>query len=303
MSYFYSVYNLIIQSELLLTNLPPVSAGNESKQVTISYGRVRKEDLPTPVHQGFLYQATSTYFWLNIPSVAQFLISNGQSIIIDPIDGIDEDSIRAFLYAICLEMLLRQRQLIVLSGYALQMGECGIAFLGGTGHATSLRQGLFYKRGYSFLADGFVALNNQGIILPGVAQINFWPSVVATLKLDVEELKTLRPNNEKLVLPLKEQYCSSPFPLKIIYTIKTHQQPDLFFSKVDKPQKLDYLQQLSGLNNSASCFESNRTLSSEVFNNIQMICIHLPATGLKLQLIADSIENNLNERGHNYVQS
>lgn len=305
MKYYYSVYNLLIESELLLPNLQTIDKTPDAiNPVTISYGTVGKEGLHLPAHQGFAYQATRTEFWLNIPSVARFLVSNGTSITIELTDGVDEESIHAFLLNTCMEVLLRQRQLIVMPGFAFKMGDYGISFLGGSGLGQSMLQGLFYKRGHSFLAGNFITLNDQGDILPGVAQVEFWPLVVSSLKLETFAIKTLRPTIKKWVFPLKQHYYSSPLPLKCIYTLKMHQQPDVVFSKIDEAHKLPYLQQLVAVNNLPIdlWYDTNNILPNpNAFNNIQLICIHLPMIGLKLQQIADSIENDLIERGHYYA--
>jgi hypothetical protein len=298
MTYCYSLYNFVVQSELPLLAPHHASTTNNINDVTISYGRVSKAGIANPVHQGFAYQASRTACWLNVPPVARFLVSNGQSIVIDPVRGADEDSILAFLFNTCLEVLLRQRQLTVIPGYALKMDNYGISFLGGSGLGQSMLQGLLYKQGYSFLAGNFIAFNDQGDMLPGIPQLEYWPTVISALKLENNVIKQLRPNIKKCVIPLEQQYHASPLRPKIMYTLKMHQQGDVLFTELHHENKLSYLQQLLAVNNLP--VELWSTLP-DLFNTIQMICIHLPMAELKLQHLADCIKQDVIERGHSYA--
>lgn len=294
MTYYYSLYDFIVQSELQLPAPPLPSSANS---VSISYGSVSPEGLANPVCRGFAYQASHTDFWLNIPSVARFLVSNGQSIVIDPIKGVDEDSIQAFLLSTCMEVLLRQRQLTVLPGYALKMGDCGIAFLGNTGLGQSMLQGLWYKQGYSFLTGNVVVFNSQGEMLPGTTQLDCLPTVISSLKLEKQVLKPLRPNLKKSVIPLGQQYHASPLHPQIIYTLKMHDRAEVLFTELDYNSKLSYLQQLM----------SSNILPVELWSTqpkadlISIVCIQLPMTELKLQPLAEAIKQDVMKRGHSYA--
>jgi len=298
----------VIQSQLILPSFQVLPAGyfleNAGHQITIFFGSVSQKGLSQPLNQGLTYQATATEFWLNIPFMARFLVSNGQNIIIDPVPGIDEESIRVFLLSTCLEVLLKQRQMTVIQGYALKLNDQGVVFAGNLGTGQSMLQGLLYKRGHIFLSGNFFALNNQGYILPGVAQLEFWQPVVSALGFAEQSLKMLRPNINKYIIPLEEQYYAKPLPLKVIYTWKTHQQGDIIFSPIDDANKKQYLQQLIKANNLPVGLwpeQHDNLCNSAVLDAIQIVCIQLPIKGLKLQQLVDSIENDLVERGHYYV--
>lgn len=302
--YYYSAYNLVIQSPLILPLLP-VALPVARTDVTIRFDLVSPLGLLNPLHQGLTYQATETEFWLHLPSIGRFLVAHGQDIIIDPADGIDEDSIRAFLLSTCFEMLLRQRQLLVLQGYALKWVDYSVAFAGALGKGQSLLQGLFYKRGHTFLTSKFVGLTNEAMVLPGIAQLDFLPSVVSALGLASDSLKTLRPRIKKYIMPLEHHsYCANSLPLRVLYTWKMHQHSDIIFSELDAPKKQPYLQQLVQANTLSAnlCQDKNaQKLLLEGLGHIEIVCIHVPGTGLKLPHLADSIERDLAKRGHCYV--
>lgn len=297
MTYYYSAYNFTVQSAFQLSALPVIFSSGKT-DISISYGLVSKEGLVCPTHQGFAYQENKTAFWLNIPSVARFSVSDGEHIIIEPVKGIDEDSVQVFLLGPCMEALLRQRQITILPGYALQLGDNGIAFAGSAGLGYSLLQGLWYKRGYSFSGGNFIALNHQGDVLPGTAQLEFWPEVIANLKLEANTKKTIRPNITKQVIFLDNNCFQRPVPLKIMYLVKTHHHPEVLFTQSSGEQKHAQVQQLLAGKNSPAYDYNNLSKS-----DMEIVVIHLPTSGFKLQQLAECIENDISKRGHSHAHS
>ena len=305
MKYHYSVYDFIIQSELELPGFPAASGITvSSPTVTIQFGKVSKTGLQNPTNQGLTYQTNSTEFWLNIPSIARFLVSNGQKILIDPVDQTDDDSIRTFLLSTCIETLLRQRQLILISGFALKLGSVGVAFAGTPGTGQSMLQGLFYKNGYSFLDGHFTVLNHQGFILPGIPQMELWPAITSVLGIDTQHLNQVRPEIQQYILPLIDQYYRNPLPVQTIYTVAMHQQPNIIFSTIDGAEKIKYLEPLIKTNDVSVnlWYENNHSLPNlDRLKSIPLVCINLPTSGLKLQQIIQAIENDVGERSLAHV--
>jgi len=295
MTYYYSAYGLILQSQLLLPCLPAsVNDIALPNQVRIIYGSVAQEGLDNPIIKTVTSQATKTQFWLNIPAIARFLVSDGQHIIIDPMAGIDEDSIRVFLLSTCLEILLKQRNILILPGFALERKGLGVCFAGS--HA--MLQGLFYQRGYTFLSSDVIALNSQVLLLPGIAQLEFWPNVLTALNLQRQALKPVRPGIEKYIIPLEEHYYPKSLPLKIIYILKRHQHSSIHFSSVDQK---DYWQQLIATPHLSAPLWHEQQTEINYFDEVEMICIQLPQSGLKLQELVTAIEHDLTQRGHCYA--
>lgn len=297
MTFCYSLYNLTVQSELPLPAPACASPNGNSSPVTISFGSVDKNGLASPMHQAFAWQSDKTDFWLNVPSVARFLISSGQCIVIDPVRDIDDDSVRTFLLGTCMEVLLRQRQLTVLPGFALKLGDYGVSFTGGSALGLAMLQALFYRQGYSFPGGNYIALTDKGDILPGISQLECTPPVLAALQLDKQVLKPVRPNIKKYIIPLAEQYHPRPLRCKLVYTLKMHQQADIRFEELNDDQKQFCLQKLLAANH----------LPVELWHDqppslpMQIIRIHLPVSGLKLQQLADCIKEDVMERGYSYV--
>lgn len=305
MKYYYSIYDLAIESCIefpFLTSSPVAQFSAIS--LRIDYAAVSPDGLNQPTQRAWGYQVKGSEFWLNVPSVARYLVSNGQHISIDKVHDADEDSIRSFLFSTCFEVLLKQRQLLVMPGYALKKNNQALVFAGMPGNGQAMLQGLFYKRGYNFVSAQTVAINQQAQVLPGIAQLEFWPAIAAALSLELPLLNTVRPAIKKYQVPLNDQYHPTALPLKLIYILDMHQQDRIVFSPIEGSNKINCLHQLLKTNSVSVdlCYEQNLTLPSlQVFDAIPIIGIHLPTTGLKLQQVVQAIEADIVERSLSYA--
>ncbi|MFC3909252.1 hypothetical protein ACFORL_09225 [Legionella dresdenensis] len=277
--YYYGAYDFLLQSQLALPGFSEKTIPADTADVTISYGEVSPVGLANPIEQGFAFQRNQTEYWLSLPTIARFLVCKGQTIIIEPAPNVDPDSITAFLLGPCLEALLKQRHLIILPGFALQIDQNAIAFTGTLGTGQAMLQAFFYKKGYSFLAGNTFALNHQGRVLSGLSHIELSQSIIKPLALSTPELRPLRPGIDKYLLPLAQQHCPDSLTLRTFYTLKMHQKSTITFSASNTNA---YLQQI--------CPDDS-----------EMIDIYLPKTGFKLQQIVDAINQDIVERGQHYA--
>ena len=111
----YYAFKLVIRSELFFPELLPLACNTDQDyDVLITFGSVDSQGIRNPLAKSLLYQVNEDSFWLTVPGVARFLISNGNSIVIDPIVGVDEDSIRLFVLGSCMGALLMQQNLITI---------------------------------------------------------------------------------------------------------------------------------------------------------------------------------------------
>ncbi|TAL61392.1 MAG: hypothetical protein EPN84_08085 [Legionella sp.] len=305
MKHCYAIYDFIIQSDLELPSLPSYTGSFENNSlVKIQYAAIDAAGLKNPNQQGFTHQRIAKEFWFQIPPIAKFLISNGDSISIDPRPGIDDDSIRAFLLSTCLEILLRQRNHLVIAGYSLKLDRQGILFAGIPNNGQAMLQGLLYKKGYTFLSSQFTAVNAQAELLPGVPQLEFWPAVASALDLGVPGLSTIRPEIKKYLVPLKQQYQIKPIKLTAIYTLKMHQQTEIKFAVLEGKKKKQCLEPLMR-NNQVGVdlwYENNQPLPHlEILDNIPLVVLQVPTRGLKLHSVIQALENDIVERSATYA--
>ena len=298
----YFAYNLVIHSELVLPHLPtisPVEKNDKIDHVNISFGKVHSDGIYNPTNIGLYYQSTKQLFWLHVPSIARFLVIEGHQIIIDPIEE-NEDGIRAFLLGTCIGILLRQRNVFLLHGGALKIGEHGVAIIGDAGIGKSTLLGAFFKQRHSILADNLCAIDSQCNLIPGASQIALWPHAMNFLGLASPDHHKIRPCLDKLIIPLKEQYYAEKLPISTLYILKVHEKESIHFSEITGSKKIEYLQKhaygqpvLNGLWNVREYLNKFFLLA----NNTNIVCIYRSAFLLQSYQLVDLIERDLNKRG------
>ncbi len=300
--YNYRAFDLTIQSELpfreLLSN---AHAEQDTSQIRIAFSTVSPNGLiePPSLKTAF-YQATSTEFWLHVPQVARFLITNGDQIHIDPMPESDEDSIRLFVLGSCMGALLMQRQLLLLHGNAIKIGSQCVSFIGDSGAGKSTLSGAFFKRGYSILADDVCAINHVGEVLPSFPQIKLWADAAKQLIINTQPLKKIRPTLDKFAVPLRQQFHNKATPLKMVYLLETHHQKEISMTTLEGMEKCHALQHhvyrkqyLSNRAREHLCFKQCMMLASKV----ELVRITRPVNEFKLDTLLNQIKTDLMTRG------
>ena len=300
--YNYRAFELTIQSELPFRELlSHSSTEQDARQIRIIFSTVSPNGLlESPSLKTAFYEATSTEFWLHIPQVARFLITNGNQIHIDPLPESDEDSIRLFVLGSCMGALLMQRDLLLLHGNAIKIGNQCISFIGDSGAGKSTLSGAFFKRGYSILADDVCAVNYFGKVLPSFPQIKLWADAASQLMINTQTLKKIRPTLDKFAVPLKQQFHNKATPLKMVYLLETHNEKEISMKTLEGMEKCHALQHhvyrkqyLSNRAREHLCFKQCMMLASK----IELVRIKRPVNEFKLDTLLNQIKIDLMTRG------
>ncbi len=300
----YQAFDLKISSNLEFPELLPLTQGQEDLvfDVSIKYGKVAEKGLENPTDDHLYFQTSPSQFWMNVPDIGRYLVLNGKEIIIDPVAGIDEASIRVFLLGSCMGALLFQRNFIQLHGNAIKIDDHCISFVGHSGAGKSTLSGAFFKRGYSILADDVCSINEHGEVVPSFPQIKLWQDAADQLKIDTKNLRRIRPDMEKFAIPLGAKFQPQALPLKTIYILNPHNQPEFVFEQLTGMEKFSPLkphtyrqEYLKGLGQEKHHFAQCIKLSKTV----RIVSINRPMDGYKLdelveQVLADIQKNQKN---------
>lgn len=234
MNFIYNCYDLIIKSEMALTEMVALSGAPDTIDVGITQGAVNPAGLDGAEQIGPFLWATPNVLQLHVPDVARFLISDGKSIVFDPAPGIDEDSVRVFMLGSALGALLFQRGYLVLHGNAVQVGDGCIICVGQSGAGKSTLAAAFMQRGYKLLADDVVPIGNDCLAIPGFPRIKLWQDAADKLEIDTTTLTRIRPDMEKFNLPIADSFVSRPLPVKHIYILRSDDDENGFSSTAIK---------------------------------------------------------------------
>ncbi len=183
-----------------------------------------------PLRQGFggqvsvgrpdvkIQQSVITSPTFEIPGVGRFQIPDDSHIFFD---GTHLDPIRPFLLGTAMGILLQKRGYLVLHGNAIAHDNQCVVFMGPSGAGKSTLTGCFMRAGYHVLTDDVCAIRfNPGPeVIPSYPQIKLWKDSAELLGYDIAQLKPLFERENKFAIPLGEQFCSTPKPIKKIYLL------------------------------------------------------------------------------------
>jgi len=298
----HQAYNLVIQTELALPELPIVPTAEgvcHEPDVRISFTAVSPGGLDGARQLGPFLWASPESLWLQVPGVARFLISHGNTISIDPEPGIDEDSIRVFLLGSALGALLFQRGYLVLHGNAIRIGDQCMVCVGQSGAGKSTLAAGFLQRGHEILADDVVPVDDQCRAVPGFPRIKLWRDAAERLEIDTAPLSRIRPETEKFNYPLTAQFGDQPLPIRWIYILNSHNSPDTLFEPIQGMQRFIPLRnntyRVRFLNGMALQGE-HLQLCGQLAGRIRLARVTRPQQGFELdqlvdRLLADIAEN------------
>lgn len=297
--YQYQAFNIVIQSELLLPYLPTYLGDVPDNIVSIIFGKIDANEISNPLLNGLCFQASRQLFRLSIPHIANFLIRDGNTIIIEAMPNADEDSLRTFVTDMCLGIVLMQRNAFILRGGVVKLNEQGILLLSATGMGLSTLMAAMLKRGYAMLTDKLCAIDETGYALPGLGCIELYDHVAQAIDFNMDRVQRIRPPLNKYLIPAVEQHYTKPLKIKAIYTLNFAPDALLQCVKLAGPQKMQYLQQaiykphLHPLVDMKTYFQRCIKLA----NQTEMISVLRNAVEYPLDKLVHAIEEDWHRRG------
>lgn len=242
MRHCYTAYSLNIRSEIELPELCQSSPTENEADLVVRLGK-----LSTWVTAGF--KQISPCIWvsanelqLEVPSIARFLVSGGNKIIVEPFPGVDETAVRVFLLGSALGAALFQRGYLVLHGNAIEVADKCFICVGRSGVGKSTLAAAFMQRGYRVLADDVVPVDDLGLAAPGFPRIKIWRDVADKLGIDTTKLTRIRPELQKFSLPLGERFCDVPRNVSKIFVLAEHNGDSVVCASISGVDKFNVLQ-------------------------------------------------------------
>src|SRR3954471_5329873 len=213
----YTVFGLVLRSELPLEELPHAPAG-AAAQVDI-----RRAGVGAPVEGIAGYSSTAEGTLLRVPHVGRFLIREGREIIVEPAQGASERNVRLFLLGSALGALLHQRGLLPLHANAIEMDGRAVAFSGHSGAGKSTIAAWFHDRGRRILTDdvcviGFDA-GAAAVAYPGIPRLRLWREALEASGRDAGGYSRSFDALDKYDVP-SEHRAIEPLPLAAIYLLR-----------------------------------------------------------------------------------
>lgn len=238
-SYFYSAYDLTIQSTFELPELIPIAGGDPEVDVEFRRGSVEPVSESVKGVGGRRIRATPEECRLTYESIGSFLVEGGNRVVCDPLS--DEVSGREFFKRLLeneiLGLILLQRDHLVLHGSAVAVDGRAAIFLGPRGAGKSTTAAAFELGGYSMLEDDVVAIRFDSgvpVVLPGVPQLRLRPDAADALGVTDATVVSQEPWYEKQFLTVDE----NPGPVRLARCYLLREGTELAFEKVPGPDQI-----------------------------------------------------------------
>ncbi len=298
MPFYYQVFGLSVESVLACPEMLTAPA------TTLPDVRIRYGELPPELEQaadsGARWQTAPGKFQLNLVRVGRFRVQGGNEIVIQPVPGVGEDTLRMFLLSTCLSILLHQRKLYGLHCSGIHTDRGAVLFAGSSGMGKSTLVSAMIGRGYKILADDLLALtfDDKGdvLALPGFAHVKLWADSARALGRSTDGLRRLLPEYERFVLPEMQRFDPTPAKLHAIYYLRVHNSPEFQLEPLSSTARFNALLDntwqklaLPGL----GLREWNFLAAARIASLVYAARLTRPAEPLDVRQAADLIEADL----------
>lgn len=222
----YKAFNLHFETPFTCPELLPISNDDAETidRVVVRFGVV-PEHLSDMLQEWPAFETNENELLLRVPGVGNYLVRNGNEIIIAKEDTASEDALRLYLFGSAVGALLQQRGYLTLHASAIKTDKGAVLFAGdsGAGKSTTLQE--FLRRGYQKLSDDTIALymdekSGEVICLPSYPQSKIWQNTADLFEHNTAELRQLHPDMEKYALSTKEHFYDQELPLHAIYILQ-----------------------------------------------------------------------------------
>lgn len=253
--YFYSVYGLIVESEIVFPELPvlnpdesrgaapgnEIGNGAEGAPGNRVFGNrvvVRRDEAARREHGTSFATETAGEVFVAHKNIGGFLVRGGREILFACEAEADAGAVRLFLLGTALAVLLHQRGNLVLHASAVAVDGGAVAFLGASGQGKSTTAAALHALGLDLVADDLVPVilsgantlehhprdrNNSAqnvarpTVFPGFPQLKLWPEAAAALH--ASQLHPLHPQTTKRASRISQGFRDQPLPLRRVFVL------------------------------------------------------------------------------------
>jgi hypothetical protein len=222
--HYYSAYNLRIQSQIALPELPPAPPGSD---LTITLAPPQDLNDARSIEFG---DAAGSEAVFSYPGVARFTVRAGRELTITPDLQADESIFGLYVQGMMLAAALHQRGYFVLHASVVCMAGRAVAFMGPTGAGKSTFASALRFRGHRILADDNAAIDLAALppgVLPAFPNLKIYPDVAASLGYRLSSLRPMHASQVKQAQTVACGFWPTPLPLSCVYLLDREAAPSI----------------------------------------------------------------------------
>lgn len=240
MSYRYNCFGLKINSEI---EFPELISDNDDSEydVEIKLGK-NPEHLEQPTQIAVGYEIGVKQLLLRLEGVAFFLVTNGNSIIVDKRCEDCDNDVRLFILGTCLGTILLQKNILPLHASAFEYKGEAILICGNSGVGKSSTANSFRIEGHKMLTDDICAISfdhDKPCAISGYPQSKMWEDSLNALNVNLEGLETIRKEISKRKLPIRNSFYTGTLPIKRMYLLTKYNGKTIEVNEVTQGNKIN----------------------------------------------------------------
>lgn len=219
---YYFAYGLSIATEIDFPELFIIDRVT-TPDVYVSIDKVPPQLIDQANEQKSLI-INATEFFLPVSDIAFYYATNGNKVIIEPLPGADEKSVRLFFLSNAMAAILYQRNLIPLHASAIFTGDGIALFLGDSGVGKSTTVATLQVRGHRIFSDDICVPVKEGNEIKAFAaypMMKLWKDTFEIANLGTyEEESRIRPQLEKYGRFFNDSFETNAYPIKRIFILE-----------------------------------------------------------------------------------
>ena len=224
--YHYWGFGLTIESEIEFPELLPFKF--EKAEITIRLGKTPEQLNGDDVIEKVRVFISPAEYLLKVLNIANYYAANGTEIIIEPLPGADEKSVRLFMLSNAMAAILHQRNMIPLHASAIHHQDGVVLFCGRSGAGKSTTATALQKQGYKVFSDDVCVLkeiDGELMVLPSYPMMKLWEDSFAKVGMEMAgEEDKIRPHLPKYARWYHAEFSIDPMPVKQIFIIDPSNQ-------------------------------------------------------------------------------
>jgi hypothetical protein len=242
--YYYKVFNLVFESELLCPELLEVTP--QLVDVTIKIAAV-------PCHLDLVekkrhhFESNENQVLISIPEVGRFLVDKGKKITIEPVADVSDKTLRLFLLGSAMGAIQHQLGRLILHANAITDDKTTLLVCGHSGAGKSTTANALLKRfNTKLLSDDLAVIdfddNDKPVVAPAYPQSKLWQNSLDILGVtEQDKLLSVRDSIDKYALPLHECFCSEVQTVDIIFILQAVAQSNVTLRELTGLEKMNAL--------------------------------------------------------------
>lgn len=224
--YHYWGFGLTIESEIEFPELLPFEF--EEADITIRLGKTPEQLRGKDAVEKVRVSMSPTEYLLKVLDIANYYAADGSKIIVEPLTGADEKSVRLFMLSNAMAAILHQRDMIPLHASAVYYEDGIVLFCGRSGAGKSTTASALQKQGYKIFSDDVCVLKQVGdqlMVLPSYPMIKLWEDSFAKVGMEMAgEEDKIRPHLPKYARWYHAAFGIEAMPVKQIFIIDPSNQ-------------------------------------------------------------------------------